>query len=241
MSCRDTFVFGHGAVPYARSALPSHPLDRTPPTEKAPAKSYVEQPLARDVSHPPISIATPDSIAPPLLLDPLPTAYTAHYASFATFLSPAVIAHHWDDNPVIIDEVNSTLEYETKFLGTVSRAGRVCVDPEWFADYVEPIQQGTLIDVYGVNTSMFKYFATYTHLMDAHSAYIRIVAYNRDGLRCEAGHPTYGNRILVIPRFRNDVVFPVQLRFHAIHACEGCHSGDAHKRIREAAWNAMTA
>jgi len=167
---------------------------------------------------------------------PVPNTYTAHYASFPTaFLTSSDIEHHWDDLPVEITKFNSvTTSLEDQFLDAV---GRVSVN-ERFAQH---IIKGSVIDYFGLKNPEFKYFATYTHLMDSKDAYIRIIAYNRDGDRLQSAHPVFGNCILVIPRNLNDVPFPVQLRFHALHNADPDHyPHEAHNHIWETAWNAMT-
>jgi hypothetical protein len=166
------------------------------------------------------------------LYPPPPQTYTNNYSSFATaFLTPLEIQQHWNNPPILVNNFNSETVPETQFLDAV---GRVSVD-EHFAAH---IWKGSVID-FGLGNSEIRFFATCTQLMDNKVAYIRVVAHDRHGSRCDAAHPDFGNFILVIPRRLNDVVFPFHLRFHALHTTSGCYNL-GHNRIRRAAWEGMT-
>ena len=159
--------------------------------------------------------------------------YTLNYSSFTTsYLTQIEIEDAWDCIPIVMDGRNATTGPETRFADVV---GKICCP-----NFTGRIKRGTVIDVFGLNTSFIKYIATYSHIMDNEMAYIRLVGYNQYGLRCHAGHPIYGNRILAIPRSLNDVIFPASLRFHALHASDSCHFPDeVHDCIKKAAWSDM--
>jgi hypothetical protein len=170
-----------------------------------------------------------DDDASPCLFYSPPRIYTENYSSFSTaFLTPTDIQNHWDDTPILINDFNSETTLESQFLDA---AGRVCVDEH----FTTRISKCSVID-FGFGDSTFRYMATYTHLIDGSNAYIRLVAYDWDGHRCDSAHPDYGNFILVIPRDLNEVPFPVQLRFHALNTT-ACYN-ESHP-IRKAAWSGM--
>ena len=210
-------------TPIEKPALMTQPFDRTPPNEKCPQSAAEPQDLNTTIN------------TDVIIYPPIPKTFTANYASFSTaFLSPTFIQNHWDDSPIVIDGTNSQTGFEGQFLDA---AGRVSVN----TDFTSRIITGSVID-FGLDDDLFKFFASYSQLMDDKYAYIRIVAYDRFGGRCSSFHRAFGNFILVIPRRLNDVVFPPQLRFHALHVTEYCHNPDeVHLRIRRAAEGAMTA
>jgi hypothetical protein len=108
------------------------------------------------------SSANPDSydiasiIPPPLLVKAVPTTDGGNYTAFATsFLTKSEIEDLWNDIPILVDESNSTVGPETKFLDAI---GRVC-DPH----LTQYIKRGSVIDLFHLNTPEIKYFATYSH------------------------------------------------------------------------------
>jgi hypothetical protein len=206
----------------------SNPFDPTPLIERLTQCSRLEAEPQKTSS---------DIVRVPRLIPPVPHTYAANYAAFSTaFLSPFEIENHWEDTPVLINNFNSEILPENQFLDTV---GRVCV----YEHFKTRITRATVID-FGSSFDdprSYRFFATYSQLMDTKNAYIRIVSYNRDGFRCQSSHPEFGNFILVVPRELDDVIFPDQLRFHAMHVTDTCHNIDeAHHRIRLAADKAFT-
>jgi hypothetical protein len=210
------------------SRVDSNPFDPTPLGEKRPCPGLEAQPQPQETSDVDCAVR---------LFAPVPPTYTANYAAYSTsFLSPFDIEEHWDDPPIVLNNFNSETVPEVQFLDAV---GRVSVY-DYFKDR---IVKATVID-FGSSFDdprSYRFLATYSHLMDTNKAYIRLIAYDRKGFRCDLSHPEFGNFILVVPRQLNNVVFPVQLRFHAMHATDICHVPDeAHHRIQNSAKNALT-
>ena len=137
------------------------------------------------------------------------------YASFTTmFLTPVEIEVHWNDSPIIINgDTISDSTPEDEFSEAMQRV--------WVTtNFKDRVRKASVINYLGRNSSDYKYFATYSHLMDDKDAYIRVVAYHRSGRRVDGKDPTFGHWILVIPRRLNDVCFPSQLRFYALQATD---------------------
>lgn len=174
--------------------------------------------------------------SPPRLMRPVPTKYPANYASFTTlFLTSVEIKAHWDDPPIVIDPaIISGSAPEDEFSEAIRRV--------WVnKNFRDRVRRTSVIDHLGRNNHDYKYFATYSQLMDDKEAYIRIVMYHQSGLRVDPSDSSCGNWILVIPRHLNDVCFPSQLRFYALHAtCDGQYPQEEHPEIVEAARRGMS-
>jgi hypothetical protein len=185
--------------------------------------------------HPCISAGPTQFFSPPRLLRPVPSKHAANYASFTTaLLTAAEIEAHWDDSPIMINQVAiSNNAPEDEFSEAIQRL--------WVnVGFRDRVRRNSVID-FGRNYSNYKYFATYSHLMDDKDAYIRIIAYHRSGWRVDARDPLLGNLILVIPRRLNDVSFPPQLRFYALRATDdGQYPHEEHHDIIKAAKDKMT-
>lgn len=128
---------------------------------------------------------------PPLLFQsPIPHRNNINYSSFATsFLTGFEIRSCWNNIPIVLDESNSISGTENQFLNAV---GRISVEP--LIKFQGIIFRGSVIN-FRLNN---KYFATNSQLMDSKNAYIHLVAYNKQGLCCDAANALYGNQILVI-------------------------------------------
>jgi hypothetical protein len=221
--------------------LHSHPMNPTPSSEKADSVHDIRASNQLTPSNEKTVDFTAetqhmaqgsDNTNIPICL-PVPSDFNANYGSFATaFLDRTFIENHWDDEPIVLNQSNCRAAPETPFLEVV---GQISVDQT----FTQGIRQGSVIEISEQDHQHFKYFATYSQLMDRTHAYVRIVAYNREGSRCHAGHTLFGNRILIIPRHLNNVRFPPQLRFYAFLATDG-YPDEEHNRIRAEAWASMT-
>lgn len=157
-----------------------------------------------------------------------------NYSSFTTaFLTLVEIEAHWNDVPIVIDQV-STLDVapEDEFVDAVRR---VRVNTR----FNNRIRRTSVINYFGQSHDEYKFFATYSHLMDDKDAYIRIVAYHcQSGQRVDASDSWFGNWVLVIPRHLNNVCFPYQLRFYALQTTDD--NPEEHQHIVEYAKRCMS-